>query len=274
MKFKQLLLLIPIFTLCACGAKNLTQEETLKRANDILNAQESITEIPTKFTYTTQVYSREETSLGVSESNVTTKKVIADLYFHTSITYENQNDEVRHISEYIYVLDQHLIALQVTSFNGETNGAYIKIRVGDETYSKIEEVLELAGDIYTDLSSKLPELEDILASDILEKIEDSYLSEEEIGDFGYSTYSFNAKSNGEGHLIIESAATISTSTTLSVYETMYEWTNNVISKITLESEKTTPVLTKTGSMSTTFSYTGKTTYPDLSKYIDVTPQMS
>lgn len=274
MKFKHTLLLFPVFALCACGAKDLSQVEAVKRANDILAAQEGITELPAKLTAVQEIKTHAETSEGTTDAYVKSTYVIADLFASTSTYYEGTDVTPYTLAEYVYIQDGYLVALISMTSDGETNGSYIKIQVGNETYTKIQEVVDFADDQLASLSLKLPDVDDILYSEVLQNLESKYLTEEQIALLGYSDYSFTAKSSGEGHLRIEASATLTTLSRTNTAKTVAEWTNNFVTLISISNKNVSEEEKSDVGVKLTFNYSAKVAYPDLTNFEDITPKMS
>lgn len=265
MKFRKLLTLLPVLALCACGAKSLTQEEAIQRANDILAAQEEITEIPATFTLAQTIESKETTN-GVTQSGKTAANVaVAENYYHSKTTYSAKTEEGsvdQGLELYVYIKGSVLVAAMKTTLNGEVTA------IKQET--QIPEGAELpTTDDYLEMAQELDgisiELSMFLMDSYLESLEASYGSL----DVGAS---LSASSSGEGHLRID----VKMSVTEGIYELSqaghYEWKNNLFSSLSVtgvQKAKTEDLnYSSESKIELKINYNAKVTYPDLSQYTE------
>lgn len=282
MKFKKLLMLVPVFALAACGAgaKELTKEEAKERANSILAAQAEITEVPDAYRFTTTSEMVTTIDEEVSEMRGQVSVTVANLFYNFHYTVEMSEGEetmAQELNIHAYVKDNAFILAIAMTVDGQSQKAYGQEEIPEgQEFGNDEVVLTgsgLVGNFLKDAPTTL-DLDTMFNEVILEGVENLFLTDEEIALVGFTTYTVKASSKGEGHLALESTYEMSYEedgvTSSMVGSEKYVWNNNVIVEIVSDDVISESMEGFSMTMDiyerTTIDYSAKPSYPNLSGY--------
>lgn len=277
MKFKKILILLPVFALASCNtAVQLDSVGLKQRANQIQQSQEEITTPPTEFAYESEVT---VTPHGEETSTYTVRLEMAKLYLHHSFvseTYVEGEKQVETIDTYSYVKDDEYVLAFKTAKNGQVDRkfAYVQDISFLENILDAEYLFQQAGS-YTemgidpfDVSTFLGEIEEV------DEYVEMMIAIENKTIEGYLSYDLDALSKGEGHLEIismtEFVLTVDNESSTYKDTKILEWDNNLFARSFYGSIVTTDYGDETEvyqqSVETIFEYKFDVKYPNLEEF--------
>lgn len=277
MKFKKILILLPVFALASCNtAVQLDSVGLKQRANQIQQSQEEITTPPTEFAYESEVT---VTPHGEETSTYTVRLEMAKLYLHHSFvseTYVEGEKQVETIDTYSYVKDNEYVLAFKTAKNGQVDQkfAYVQDISFLENILDSEYLFQQAGTYVDmginpfDVSTFLGEIEEV------DEYVEMMIAIENKTIEGYLSYDLDALSKGEGHLEIismtEFVLTVDNESSTYKDTKILEWDNNLFARSFYESIVTTDYGDETEvyqqSVETIFEYKFDVKYPNLEEF--------
>ena len=261
--FTKLLGIVPVISLASCGVyHNLTKEQAIQRASDILSTQNAGQATFKAFTYNGQF------SMMNEDNNVVAEGIKYKLVrsYETPYLYFNAVTE-----------ENGALTNQTNLWIYQTNGNVVIVYSDDEAneamYTAYPLTLEDTFDNLVEATSTLTNLEHveelIYSQDVLEGIETLFNSQEP--RVIYQGYQFNVESAGSGNLsLFTDFVYTEGDTSLSVHEE-YNFNDNLFSSL-LHVGQTTFLQTNGNYNTTTvrqyetIKYSAKLTYPDLNEY--------
>ena len=277
MKAKKLLTLLPVLALAACGgAKPLTQEQAVERANQILAAQESITEVPSTFKVVEHFDQVNVDGETTETTDITNTIVVANQFvsFSQHAQIVGEQSVAQDLTVWAYVKDNAVTLAVSQDGVGRYMSQEIPAGVEIGTAELDSSVASLLGE-----ESLLADydLDYFKTPDLLAGVANLWLTEEEIAATGFQTYEVHASSKGEGHIALAREGGVSMTEegiTMAIEVTEeYVFNNNLLTSyvsylsesMSMEGYVSSSVTNET----VTIAYSAKAAYPNLSTFTPV-----